>query len=126
LAFNERQLDSAAVSGISKKITSWGERSLGNAGMLTATLIGLLAGMVLAQRFKVLVLLPIILAVLVVAIGVASARPQATWTTGQTVFLIVMGLQIGYLFGIGIRYVMVLAHGGQRRAASLTGSLPPR
>jgi hypothetical protein len=35
-------------------------------------------------------------------------------------------LQLGYLLGLGVRHVTVLARASRRRAASLASSLPPQ
>ncbi len=94
--------------------------------MLTPTIISLLVGMVLAQRFKVLVLFPVILLTLFLAIGAGIVRPEAGWTAGLTATATIVGLQVGYLFGVGIRHLMVLARVSRRRVASLTSSLPPQ
>ncbi len=94
--------------------------------MLTSTIIGLLIGMVLAQRFKVLALFPAIALILFFAIGIAMVRSDAGWTIGLTAIVTIVGLQMGYLFGIGIRHIMVLIRVSRRRAASLTSSLPPQ
>ena len=94
--------------------------------MLTPTIISLLVGMVLAQRFRVLALFPVILLTLFLASGAAILRPEAGWTVGLTATMIIVGLQVGYLFGIGIRHVMVLARVSRRRAASLSSSLWPQ
>jgi hypothetical protein len=94
--------------------------------MLTPTIISLLVGMVLAQRFKVLVLFPVIALALVFAGGAAMARPDATWSFIVTSLLTIVGLQAGYLFGIGVRHLMVLVRVSRYRAASLANSLPPR
>lgn len=94
--------------------------------MVTPALIGLLVGMLLAQRFKVLVLAPVILLTLIFAIGAGIARADAVWVAGSTAAVTIVGLQIGYLLGIGIRHLIVLARATRLRTASLGSSLPTR
>jgi hypothetical protein len=76
-------------------------------------LISLLLGMVLGQRFRVLVLLPAMGIILSVAIGMGLAsalglRPTALLAVGS-----VVSLQIGYLAGIGLRYFLAGARGAK-------------
>jgi hypothetical protein len=93
--------------------------------MVTPAIIGLLVGTFLAQRFKVLVLAPVILLFAVIlAFGAGIARADAGWTVGLTAAVTIVGLQIGYLLGIGIRHLIVAARASRLRAASLGGSLP--
>ncbi len=94
--------------------------------MVTPAIIGLLVGMLLAQRFKVLVLVPVILLTLVFAIGAGIARADGVWAVGSTAAVTIVGLQIGYLLGIGIRHLIVLARASCLRTASLGSSLPTR
>jgi hypothetical protein len=78
--------------------------------MVTLTIISLLVGTFLAQRFKVLVLAPVILLFTVIlAFGAGIARADAGWTVGLTATMTIVGLQIGYLLGIGIRHLIVVA-----------------
>jgi hypothetical protein len=94
--------------------------------MFTPAIISLLVGMFLGQRFKVLVLAPVILLTLILAIGAGIARVDAVWALGLTAAVTIVGLQIGYLLGIGIRHLIVVARAIRLRAASLGGSLPTR
>jgi hypothetical protein len=94
--------------------------------MFTPAVIGLLVGTLLAQRSKVLVLAPVILLTLILAFGAAIARADAVWTVGLTAAVTIVGLQIGYLLGIGIRHLIIVTRASRLRAASLGGSLPTR
>ena len=94
--------------------------------MLMPTIIGVLVGMVLAQRFKVLALFPVIVLTLFVASSAAIVHPTAAWTLGLITILMIVGLQLGYLFGIGIRHVTLLTRASRRRATSLARSLSPQ
>lgn len=93
--------------------------------MLMPALISLLIGSVLGQHFKVLILYPIFLATLFLAASVAMARPDADWTAGLTVVVVIVGLQIGYLVGIGI-WCLLEGRASRLPSSSLPNSLPPQ
>ncbi len=76
---------------------------------MTAALISLLIGMMLGQRFKVLVLMPAIAIALVIAVGAGVARADPLWSIVLIAAATATSLQIGYLVGIGIRDVFVAA-----------------
>ena len=72
--------------------------------MMTLATISLLVGMVLGQRFKVMVLLPTIAIALVLAIGAGLARVDTVCWIVVMAAATATSLQIGYLVGIGIRH----------------------
>jgi hypothetical protein len=74
-----------------------------------AAIVGLLIGTILGQRWKVLVLGPAILLILILAVGAAAVGTNAPWSVGFSAVMAVVGLQLGYLFGLGIRYLKLLA-----------------
>ena len=74
-----------------------------------ATLLGLLIGTILGQRFKVLVLAPALLIILLLAVGAAVVGTNPAWSVGVSAAMAMIGLQLGYFFGIGIRYLKVIA-----------------
>ena len=94
--------------------------------MMTLATVSLLVGMVLGQRFKVLVLMPTIAIALVLAVGAGVARADTVWWIVLMAATTAISLQIGYLIGIGIRHVLVAARGGRSPATSLTGSASTR
>jgi hypothetical protein len=94
--------------------------------MMTLAMVSLLVGMVLGQRFKVLVLMPTIAIALVFAIGAGMAHADTVWWIVLMAAAAATSLQIGYLIGIGIRYVLVAAQAGRSPATSLTGSASTR
>jgi hypothetical protein len=94
--------------------------------MTLFALICLLVGMTLGQRFKVLILLPAIALTLVVAIGVGIARADAPWAVVLAAAAAIASLQIGYLGGVGILHLAVVARASRQRAASLAGGLSAR
>jgi hypothetical protein len=69
--------------------------------MLTFSLLSLLLGMVLGQRFKVLVLLPTIMLILLTA-GVTALVGPDRWSPGPIAVAAVAALQVGYVAGYGI------------------------
>jgi hypothetical protein len=77
--------------------------------MIFIALIGLLVGVVLGQRFKVLVLVPGIGLALVFAIAVGVADADGGWTIVLMAMTAITSLQIGYLAGIGIRHFRTTA-----------------
>jgi hypothetical protein len=77
--------------------------------MTMPLIICVLVGMVLGQRFKVLVLLPAIGVALIVAIGVGVASADSGWSIVLMAVSVTIMLQIGYVVGIGIRSFTVAA-----------------
>src|ERR1700686_889170 len=93
---------------------------------MTLAMISLLVGMVLGQRFKVLVLMPTIAIALVLAIGVGVARADTVWSIVLMTATTATSFQIGYLVGLGFRHVLVAARASRSPASSLTGSASAR
>ena len=94
--------------------------------MMTLTMISLLVGMVLGQRFKVLVLVPTIAIPLIFALGAGIARADTFWQIVLMAVAAASSLQVGYLAGVVIRHVLVAARSSRSPATSLTGSAPVR
>ena len=92
--------------------------------MLFSALISISIGIVLARRFKVFILAPAFMLTLVLAVSTGLARTEAAWSIGVTALVIIVGLQIGYLLGSGMRLVLVRAN--RPGSTSFTSSLPPR
>jgi hypothetical protein len=86
--------------------------------MLTPALVSLLIGLMLAQRFKVLSLIPVILLTVLFALTAAFAGANATWTSTLTAAVAIAGLQVGYLLGIGLRHLTLIARAHRLRAAT--------
>ena len=93
--------------------------------MLAPAILSLLLGLVLAQRFRVFVLIPVILLMALFALTGAFARLDAALISGLTVIVAIVSLQIGYLLGISISYGMLWAHLRRLVAASLRRLPPP-
>jgi hypothetical protein len=77
--------------------------------------INLLIGMVLGQRFKVLVLLPALTFVLVAAVCLGISRNEGLWPTAGLAAAAIASLQIGYFAGICIRHTLAAARISGRR-----------
>jgi hypothetical protein len=93
--------------------------------MLFSALISLMIGIVLAQRFKVLVLAPAFMITVALAIGTGLAQAGATWSIWVTALVVIVGLQVGYLMGSGLRHMMALVRTSRLRSASMTNTLRP-
>ena len=89
-------------------------------------IICLLVGMVLGQRFKVLVLVPVIVLVVTLSIAVDLMRADAFWLIALMAVLATVSLQIGYLLGTGIRSFLVCGRATPADATSLGVSSPTR
>jgi hypothetical protein len=93
---------------------------------MTLALLSLLTGTTLGMRCKVFVLLPVIASVLPIAITVSLLEGGSTWSMFLAVVMPLVGVQIGYLAGKGIRYSLALARLSRLRntfsgKAQLTG-----
>lgn len=76
---------------------------------MTLALFSLLGGVVLAQRFKILVMVPATALTLVIAAGLGTARDDAAWWTALMAVAAATGLQMGYMFGLVIHRLPVLS-----------------
>jgi len=85
--------------------------------MVILALISLLAGVVLGLRFKVLVVVPASTATLLVAVGIGLGRADSLWTIVLMAEAAVASLQIGYLAGGIIGYVLAAVRIGGLRTA---------
>ena len=94
--------------------------------MIVSVLISLSIGIVLARRFKVFILAPAFVITLILAISTGFARTDAAWSIGLTALVVIVGLQIGYLLGSGMRHVMVLVRVNRPGSTAFTNSVPPR
>jgi hypothetical protein len=87
---------------------------------MTLAMISLVVGMVLGQRFKVLVLLPAIALALFMAIGGGIVRAESAWWIVLVAASAATSLQIGYLIGVGIRHVLLAGRASRSPVTSLT------
>ena len=82
------------------------------------SMVSLLVGMVLGQRFKVLVLMPATAIVLVLAVGAGVTQARTAWSIVLMAAAAATSMQIGYLVGIGVHHVLAAAL--SRRSSPLT------
>jgi len=87
--------------------------------MLAFSILALLCGMVLGQRLKVLALAPASLVLLLLVIVIGIARADTFWHIGLMAAAGIGCLQIGYLAGIGIRHILVLARASRLHPAPI-------
>ena len=74
--------------------------------MILVAIPSFLVGAVLAQRFKVMILLPATALVLIAAAGTGLTQ---SYTIGWTMLIAGAGsasLQVGYQFGLGLRWLL--------------------
>jgi hypothetical protein len=71
--------------------------------------ICLFVGILLGQRFKVLVLAPALALTLVLTSGAEIARGDAIWAIVLMELATITSLQMGYLAGTGIRHLLIVA-----------------
>jgi hypothetical protein len=90
--------------------------------MMTPLVIGfgLLAGMALGQRFKVLILLPVIGLAVVISTAAGIAHGDQFWSIELLAVWFAVALQIGYLIGTGILSVLVHARTFRSNGASIS------
>jgi hypothetical protein len=79
--------------------------------MITMTIfatLSLIAGALLAQRFRVSILVPALLLGLVVSVVGGIAQGQEIWGVALQTLVVVAGLQIGFLVGSLLRLARTL------------------
>jgi hypothetical protein len=94
--------------------------------MMTLVFTCLMLGAVLGQRFRVLVLFPGMVVVWPITTVAAAVRGYSFGHIVLAVVVATVSLQIGYLGGIGIRYLVVRAtraRGDSRNAPTTCGTI---
>jgi hypothetical protein len=94
--------------------------------MVAPIILSILVGAAIAQRFKVLALVPAIVVTLLFALVGTLASAHASWTIPLTAVTVIIGLQIGYLLGLVVRHLVLSTRAGRPGPASPTSSLPPQ
>jgi hypothetical protein len=92
---------------------------------MAVSIISLLIGMVLAQRFKVLALVPAMAVVILLAIGAEVARGAGFWPTALSAVLAMVSVQIGYLAGTAIKSLLATGRAGKLNATFEAGAHHP-
>jgi membrane protein DedA with SNARE-associated domain len=72
--------------------------------MILPAIVGLAAGALLAQRFKIIVLIPATLVLVLLATGAGLAQTQGVWLILSIIAVASVSIQIGYFVGILIHY----------------------
>ena len=70
--------------------------------MLVLSTVSFLVGAALAQRFKIMVLIPAVATMLTVAVGIGVTNAYTLWSIVVTAAIAATSMQIGYLIGISI------------------------
>jgi membrane protein DedA with SNARE-associated domain len=83
----------------------------------------LIAGMVLGQRFKVLVLLPASGLAVVITIGAGIAAGETGWSIALLSAGNVFSLQIGYIAGIALRHSLIASRAARLRNSGLASPM---
>jgi hypothetical protein len=89
-------------------------------------LICLLAGLVLGQRFKVLVLFPAVGVALALAMASGALHADAFSHMALVAVASIVSLQVGYFLGLGIRSMLSGARDDRSHVNPLVGPAPAR
>lgn len=92
--------------------------------MAAFAILAFLCGAVLAFRFKVLVLYPIIALGATFAMVLGLSAGHSLWTVTLGIVTAGMALQLGYAFGTAGRMSIVMARVSARRSRRTATSLP--
>jgi hypothetical protein len=79
---------------------------------MIALMVSFLFGTVLGQRFKVVVLVPAMAAVLILCVAAGIADPHAAWEVIRMAASAAICLQCGYFAGMAIRHCLTAAPSG--------------
>ena len=93
--------------------------------MTLLSIVTLLVGLVLAQRFKVMVLMPASVIVTVLAVATGATHAQTAWSIVLVAATAAISIQIGYLIGIGIHHFVDVSSRSSSLAAP-SASTPAR
>jgi hypothetical protein len=95
--------------------------------MMILSMVSLLVGAVLGQRFKVMVLMPATAIVLILAVGTGVTHAQTAWSIVLMAAAAATSMQVGYLIGIGIRHALAAVWSNRSSPlTSTTASTPAR
>ncbi len=83
--------------------------------MIAAAAVGALVGLVLGQRFSVLILLPAITMAVIAIAGLGMARAEPTATIVVSAVAAAVALQLGYVIGSALHRAVPPAHRPARR-----------
>jgi hypothetical protein len=79
------------------------------ASVLVLSTLSFLVGAALAQRFKIMVLIPAVATVLMLAVGIGFTNAYTSWSIVVTAATAATSMQIGYLIGMSIHGFLAAA-----------------
>ena len=74
--------------------------------MLWVTILSALTGAVLAQRFKIMILIPATASVIGLTMVTGLVRAHAVWSVLLMAAAASASIQLGYILGLGIRHFL--------------------
>jgi hypothetical protein len=74
--------------------------------MIMLAIVSSVTGAVLAQRFKIMILIPATAIALAAALGTGVAQTQTAWWTIVMAAAAGVSMQVGYIIGLCIHYVV--------------------
>lgn len=101
------------------EVGSRGNEQLGWIARSKAMLVYLAVGALLAQRYKVFVLVPAIALTAALAVVIGIRQGETSWQILGFAVLDVTALQIGYLVGTGIQFLATSSHAISARRGSI-------
>jgi hypothetical protein len=81
----------------------------GRPNVLVLSTVSFLVGAALAQRFKIMVLIPAVATVLTLAVGIGVTNAYTSWSIVVTAATAATSVQIGYLIGMSIHGLLAAA-----------------
>ena len=90
--------------------------------MIWLSIVSLLVGALLAQRFKIIVLVPATLTVLVIAVGAGAAQAGSAWWIVGMIAAASVSMQAGYFVGMLFQHFLVALWASRSSAFSHTTS----
>jgi hypothetical protein len=81
----------------------------GRPNVLVLSTVSFLVGAALAQRFKIMVLIPALATVLTLAVGIGVTNAYTSWSIVVTAATAATSMQIGYLIGMSIHGLLAAA-----------------
>jgi hypothetical protein len=95
--------------------------------MISASMISFLIGVVVGQRFTVLVLVPAVAVVMFLPVGAAMVHPHAAWWIIRMAGTAAICLQCGYFTGLVLKHFLLPAPSGESSSlVSAETTHPPR
>jgi hypothetical protein len=73
--------------------------------MIIFSLVSLFIGVALGQHFKIRVVIPVSVVVLLFAVGTSATHAQSVWSITLTAVIVWITMQIGYFIGIAVHHV---------------------